>query len=373
LIITLQELIYKGVIKQMCKECKEQSKEVQEPELTVLETMMNRTSTLNVVEKIVEEVKQDSKPTFKTAWDQIVDKTVVVKLGARNIKHYEDLGYEIPRYINNAGELRIKQKTKIEINIKNIPHNSNTKVKIKCGGRCQQEKLINFQFLYKNCISKNKLYLCIKCSHQTNEFIEQCKNKITEKDIQQCIINSNNNRHTNEIFIEKAKNIWGNEEFDYPNLNYKNTHTKIKIKHNKCGNIYEQTPGNHLSGQYCPYCCSSKGEKIIRKWLIEHNIRFIEEYWFEDCKNIKVLRFDFYLLDYNILIEYDGLQHFYPACFNGIEYEIAEKNFEANNTNDIIKDNYCLENNIPLLRIPYWENKYINEILEDLFSKLQVI
>ena len=67
--------------------------------------------------------------------------------------------------------------------------------------------------------------------------------------------------------------------------------------------------------------------------------------------------FDFYLPDYNMCIEYDGIQHFEPTeCFGG------EKRFLETQQNDLIKTRYCEQNDIILLRIRYNEN--INEILD---------
>ena len=61
------------------------------------------------------------------------------------------------------------------------------------------------------------------------------------------------------------------------------------------------------------------------------------------------------------MIEVDGEQHFRPVCFGGITKERAELNFKKSQERDRIKDEYCKENGIKLLRIPYLEyrsNKY---------------
>lgn len=58
-------------------------------------------------------------------------------------------------------------------------------------------------------------------------------------------------------------------------------------------------------------------------------------------------RFDFYI-DNKFLVEFDGLQHFKPGCFNQ-----NEEAFAAAQQRDIFKNNWCLINNIPLKRIPY--------------------
>lgn len=63
------------------------------------------------------------------------------------------------------------------------------------------------------------------------------------------------------------------------------------------------------------------------------------------------IRFDFYLIDYNVLIEYDGRQH-----FKSIEHWGGEEEFKKRKINDSIKEEYCKNNRIPLLRISYHDN-----------------
>ena len=59
-----------------------------------------------------------------------------------------------------------------------------------------------------------------------------------------------------------------------------------------------------------------------------------------------------------IIIELDGIQHFEPVEFFG-----GEEGFKSLQERDAIKTNYCKENNIDLIRIPYWEEKNIKSIL----------
>jgi len=75
-----------------------------------------------------------------------------------------------------------------------------------------------------------------------------------------------------------------------------------------------------------------------------------------------MLPFDFYLLMHNILIEFDGKQHFEPISY-GMSSEKAEKSFLKLKQNDKIKNKYCLDNNINLIRIPYTE-KNIENVLK---------
>jgi hypothetical protein len=119
-----------------------------------------------------------------------------------------------------------------------------------------------------------------------------------------------------------------------------------------------------LNGRGCPICKESLGERIISNYLTDKNIFFIRQYKFKDCKFKRCLSFDFYLSKLNILIEYDGEQHFKKYRF--------EKNNDILNERiikDNIKDNYCI-NNILLLRINYKENIHLK--LNDFFKKKSI-
>ena len=158
---------------------------------------------------------------------------------------------------------------------------------------------------------------------------------------------------TNEEFIIKSENIHG-DKYDYSLIKYIRSNKKVKIickKHNK---IFEQTPANHVIGQGCPKCNDSKGEKKISYFLTNSNVKYIEQYKFDNCKHKYKLPFDFYLPEYNCCIEYDGKQH-----FEIIKYWGGEENFNKIKIRDKIKNDYCIENNIKLIRIKYNDN--INE------------
>ena len=160
----------------------------------------------------------------------------------------------------------------------------------------------------------------------------------------------------NDKFIEKAKLIHG-DKYNYSNINYINSNTKIKIICDKHG-LFKQTPCNHLQGQGCPICKESKGEKNIRRYLLLNNIEFISEYKFNECYNEKLLPFDFYLPKTNTCIEYDGIQHYKPINRFG-----GELGFKRGKINDEIKNDFCSKNKIKLIRISYFED--IIKVLND--------
>ena len=127
-----------------------------------------------------------------------------------------------------------------------------------------------------------------------------------------------------------------------------------------CGNIcYKTTSSLHKSLISSCGCVNlSKGCYEIEQILKSNNIDFIKEYKFIDCSFLKPLPFDYFLPDYNLLIEFDGEQHF----INKPHFEEVEKIHHK----DMIKNNYCFKNNISLIRIPYnYSNLSINDLLPD--------
>lgn len=146
----------------------------------------------------------------------------------------------------------------------------------------------------------------------------------------------------------------------YINANTPITHM-CKV-HNREWNA---TPNGILAGYGCPECRESSGERQIRQWLEKHNISYTFQKIFNDCKDQKPLPFDFYLQQYNICIEFDGRQHFMPVDFANKGEEWAMELLLLVQRHDEIKNQYCKDNNIHLLRIPYFKNveKELEEFL----------
>jgi Zn ribbon nucleic-acid-binding protein len=170
-------------------------------------------------------------------------------------------------------------------------------------------------------------------------------------------------RKTNDEFIKAVYDLVGNE---YVFLeDYINNETKIKVKHQICGFDYKVKPIKFLSGQRCPKCNESKGEKIISNILRNNLIKFDSQCTFPDCRYINPLEFDFYLSDYDTCIEFQGLQHYKPVDFAGKGEEWANQLFIDNQIRDNIKRDYCKNNNIKLIEIPYWDFNNIEKILNN--------
>ena len=174
-----------------------------------------------------------------------------------------------------------------------------------------------------------------------------------------------NAKKTHIDYVQELKSV-------NPNIRvleeYCGANTKILHKCDIDGYEWFATPANILFGCGCPKCQSSKGEKQIAQWLQTKNITYIQQKIFANCKDKNGLPFDFYIPEYNLCIEYDGEQHFKPIDFSGKGEEWAFNKFSITQAHDNIKNQYCKDNNIRLLRIPYFKN--IESELETFFIHL---
>ena len=166
-------------------------------------------------------------------------------------------------------------------------------------------------------------------------------------------------KRTIDEFIEMSNYIHNNK-YNYDKSIYVNNSTKLIINCPKHGD-FKQVPTSHLKGFGCNSCSESKGEKIISKYLTQHNIVFIRQEKFDGCVGLKYkLPFDFYLPSIRTCIEFDGIQHFQPIeHFGGVEA------YERLKLNDKIKNDYCEENFIDLIRIRYDQIDRIYDILNE--------
>lgn len=159
---------------------------------------------------------------------------------------------------------------------------------------------------------------------------------------------SGSNKLTTELFINKSNDVH-DCKYDYSLVEYKDHYCKIKIKCPIHG-LFEQGAGSHLSGIGCPRCSESKGEKEIFNHLTKKGILFERQKSFEGCVFKRKLKFDFYLPEQNLCIEYDGEQHFKPISHYG-----GEKGFLLIQKKDRIKDTFCKIHGIQLIRIRFDE------------------
>ena len=213
---------------------------------------------------------------------------------------------------------------------------------------------------YFNCDSK----LEIKCSEnhifhltlrqiETNNWCPECNEKAILNQLKK-VIKDNNGELITDLTDKKINN---------------KTLVILKCTNNHVWNtkiynlIYNKT--------WCPSCLKYEGEEKIRLYLNNKNIKCCCQHTFKDLigntKRKTKLRFDFYLPEHNVLIEYDGKQHYEPVNFGGCSNEQAQKAHLELVNNDKLKNKYCVENNIRLIRIPHTVNN-IEEFLNNTLS-----
>lgn len=159
-----------------------------------------------------------------------------------------------------------------------------------------------------------------------------------------------NPKKTDAKFRQEVYDLVGDEYvFLEP---YVNNYTKIKVKHNKCGNTYVVKPTHFIDdGTRCPFCHMPKSEEYIAKILDTFNIKYEIQKTFDDLRDAQPLSYDFYIPDQNILIEYQGRQHYQPVDLYG-----GEDLLEYQQKHDKLKSDYAKGNGYNLIAVPYTED-----------------
>lgn len=154
-----------------------------------------------------------------------------------------------------------------------------------------------------------------------------------------------------DTFISKSRKFH-KDRYDYSKSIFINSHTEVIITCKKHGD-FSQKPYKHIQKRGCPKCRNSQGITKICNLLNQTKIDYDTEKTIEGCVSSKGNRlyFDIYIPEIKIYIEYDGEQHYRPVKSWG-----GEKSFIELKERDSIKDKFCLDNNIKLLRISYKDN-----------------
>jgi hypothetical protein len=205
---------------------------------------------------------------------------------------------------------------------------------------CQKHKDKGIQYISFGNLIMNKR--CKYCAKESSLLLQTKTQEQFEKEIY-------------SIFIDKYKVIG----------KYINSKTHVEIYCNNCNESFFIAPKHLLNGHGCSNCSISRGEQKIKSFLISNNINFIQQYKFDDCKSKRKLPFDFAILnDDNLycLIEYQGIQH-----YKSVEIFGGEKQFLEQQRVDKIKKDFCNNQNIKLIEIPYWDFNEINNILSKEF------
>lgn len=159
-----------------------------------------------------------------------------------------------------------------------------------------------------------------------------------------------------------------NNFYSYYKEDYVNSDSSIRIVCPKHGE-FTMLARYHRHGTNCPKCnVQSKGEVLIEKILLDKIVDFKKQLRIKDCKDKRPLPFDFAIFKENCLIaliEYDGEQHFSEGAFHS-----SKESFIILKSHDKIKTEYCLKNNLSLLRISYVDKQKIEEILLKFLRKI---
>lgn len=180
------------------------------------------------------------------------------------------------------------------------------------------------------------------------------------------------------LALEKLKELNLDKKYEMIEMTGEGYKAEIKVKCLECNEIFSTTYNALFNrGIKCKICgFMSKGENKITEFLNKNNIKYKHQYYFKDLKFITYLRFDFAIFDkennLKCLIEYDGEGHYKPINFNKLNNEDLCIQFENSKNRDNMKDIYCKNKNINLLRIPYWDMSNIENILTSYFNNIKI-
>lgn len=164
---------------------------------------------------------------------------------------------------------------------------------------------------------------------------------------------------------------------------YINNSTPIECQCKVCGYKWFVSPNKLTQGRGCPLCSSTKmssGERYITKILQDNNIDFTAQKTYPDLKgdNKACLRFDFFLSEYNLCIEFQRIQHYQPTIFRygskkskEEQQKEAEEKFRKNQRNDQKKEEYCKKHNINLLAIPYYSKDDMEQVILNTINQIK--
>jgi predicted nucleic-acid-binding Zn-ribbon protein len=272
--------------------------------------------------------------------------------------HGEKYDYSLVNYINNKKPVTII--CPIHGNFEQVPnyHLEGNGCQ-KCGGNVtlttnefisKSNEIHNNKYDYDLVVYKNSNTPVTIICPKHGEFQQRPGKHLKGAGCNKCAIESS--RYTTNDFIKKSQEKHG-DRYDYSKSVYTGSRDPITIICKKHGE-FTQDAIQHMRGSNCPRCLESKGETFVGKILQSLNIIFDRQKKFEDCKGLNKVRcrrlpFDFYLPQYNTMIEYDGKQHFEPVDLYG-----GEEGFNRVQTYDKIKNKYCSDNGIKMIRIPYF-------------------
>lgn len=346
----------------------------------------------------------------------ILEKKILITIH-NNHKHYVNLGYELPIDESSRGKFKTKLGGQLLVRVEDLPENSNIKVTKICDLCGEQINNILYFSIVKQRKNNNGKDFCKKCSNRiktikkaknnslllkfpelSSEWVEcleeGCKNytpdMVTPLSNYTVLWKCSECNHLWKARVSDRSlgsgcpSCWGRVVSDknrlsllFPELTfewhpYNNgklspddvTYSSHKEVWWLCEKDHEWSTPVHsrtIMNTNCPECAESKGEKRVRRWLESNKISFIPQKEFNGLTGLggKNLSYDFFLLDYNLLVEYQGQFH----DGNGNQY--MKLNLERQKIHDDRKRKYAKNRNLELLEIWYWDYDNIEQILNE--------
>lgn len=343
------------------------------PELSILGLYINNKTKILVQDEF--EIKYLLKPMGLISGKKPIIQSAVNKTEAFKIKLkivQPDLKV-LSKYTTSNKKIVVKDKLGIKYSIiandllKGISPSINSAIDKNEAFKIRSKSIHGDKYDYSNITyegkDKNVDIFCKKCH---NNFMTRPDNHLQGKGCPSCGLQKIRNKNRKIVkarskTIESDILIKHNGRINCDKLIYNGSKVKslfgcnVNLEHG----YWLSTTNDVLRGFGCPICNISKGEIKISETLDSLKISYIRQKTFEGCKDKNHLRFDFYLPDYNLCIEYDGRQHYEPVELFG-----GEKEFLKVKKRDSIKNNFCHENNIKLIRIPHTEKENIEQILK---------
>ena len=285
-----------------------------------------------------------------------------------NIKHNNKWGYENISYLGCNALVTIN--CKIHGDFLQTPNNHLAGVGCP---RCYSPKYTNEQWIGLAMQRHGKRYIYTKIDYtgSRNKIIIICKehgefNQVASDHLlgyncPRCaeLTRGRQQRHSQKNVISRFKKIHG-RKYLYHLVKYETMRIKVTIVCRNHG-PFEQVPHTHLYGKGCPSCSESKGENAIATLLKKNNINFIREFSFVDS----IWRYDFFLVNLNIIIECDGAQHYKPVKFWG-----GKKGLRERQGRDKEKNILANKHNVAVIRVRYTT---ITSLINDLILELSKI
>lgn len=204
-------------------------------------------------------------------------------------------------------------------------------------------------------------YHCTICGHHHRAM---AKNLLQGHGCPDC---ANKHRNDNQrLSIKEIKqriHDKSNGEYEYVSGDYKNNTSPIVLRHLECNYTFTTNWLKFSQGaSTCKHCRGSFGEQQVKGYLDLHKINYEYGYIIPDLKDKRNLHFDFWLSQYKVAIEYDGIQHYKATQFNQKGSKHAQEQYKLAVKHDQMKNKYVFDHHIILIRIPY--DKDVNTVLD---------